>query len=107
MRPRQLRMSFKALNDLLGMYDYIAGFDQLAARRFLDDINGKLEWMAALGITGSPRDFISGLRAFPYRKRCIYFFVTNDELVVLRVLHGRQKITPEDFLPLYQTKEKD
>ncbi len=107
MRPRQLRMSLEALNDLLGMYDYIASFDRLAAKRFLDDINGKIEWMAAYGVTGSPRDFIPGVRAFPYRKRCIYFFINDDELTVLRVLHGRQKIKPEDFLPFYKTKEKD
>jgi plasmid stabilization system protein ParE len=100
-------MSFEALNDLLGIYNYIADFDPLAARRFLDDINGKIEWMAAYGITGSPRDFIPGLRAFPYRKRCIYFFIDDDEMTVLRVLHGRQKIKAEDFLQFYQTQEKD
>jgi plasmid stabilization system protein ParE len=100
-------VSFEALNDLLGIYNYIADFDQHAAKHFLDDINGKIEWMAAYGVTGSPRDFIPGLRAFPYRKRCIYFFISDDEMTVLRVLHGRQQIKPEDFLPFYQTKEKD
>lgn len=107
MRPRQLKMSFEALNDLLGIYEYIAQFDPIAARRFLDDINGKIEWMANLGITGSPRDFIPDLRAFPYRKRCIYFFIDGEKLSVLRILHGRQKISPDDFLTFYQTKEKD
>lgn len=107
MWERRLRMSLEALNDLLGIYEYIAQFDQIAAKRFLDDINGKIEWIAKLGITGSPRDFIPGLRAFPYRKRCIYFFIDDEELTVLRVLHGRQKIVPADFLPFYQTQEKD
>lgn len=63
--------------------------------------------MAQLGITGSPRDFIPGFRAFPYRKRCFYFFIDDDKLSVLRVLLGRQKKSPDDFIPLYQTKDKD
>jgi plasmid stabilization system protein ParE len=100
-------MSLEALNDLLDIYEYIAGFDPRAARRFLDDINGKIEWMARLGVTGSPRAFIPGLRAFSYRKRCIYFFVDQDQMTVLRVLHGRQKISPDDFLSFYQTENKD
>lgn len=106
MRPRQLKISFEALNDLLGMYDYVAEFDTSAAKRFLEDINGKIEWMARHGVTGSPRDFIPGLRGFPYRKRCIYFFIDDENLTVLRVLHGRQELTPDDFV-YYQTQEKD
>lgn len=66
MRARRLVMSQRALNDLLGIYEYIAQFNPVAARRLLDDINAKIEWMAELGITGVPRDFIPGLRAFPY-----------------------------------------
>ncbi|MDM9629198.1 type II toxin-antitoxin system RelE/ParE family toxin [Rhizobium sp. S152] len=89
------------------MYEHIAIVDALAARRFLDDINGRIEWIAKLGITGSPRDFIPGLRAFPYRRRCIYFFIDDENLSVLRVLHGRQEIKPSYFLPFYQTEEKD
>jgi plasmid stabilization system protein ParE len=58
-------MSLEALNDLRGMYEYIAEFDPAAAKRFLDDINGKIAWMAMLGITGSPRTFIPSLRSFP------------------------------------------
>ncbi len=107
MRPRQLKMSFEALDDLLGMYDHIAAFDGLAARRFLDDINGKIEWIAKLGIAGSPREFIPGLRAFPYRNRCIYFFIDDERLSVLRVLHGRQKIELSHFLRFYQTEQED
>jgi plasmid stabilization system protein ParE len=97
MRARRLVMSQRALNDLLDIYDYIAQFNPVAARRLLDDINAKIEWMATLGITGVPRDFIPGLRALPYQKRCIYFLVEERKLIVLRVLHGRQKVSPDDF----------
>lgn len=107
MRRRPLKMSLEALNDLLGIYEYIAQFDAVTAKNFLDDINRKIEWIAELGITGSTRNFIPGLRAFPYRKRCIYFFIDDEKITVLRVLHGRQKAVLEDFLPFYQTQEKD
>jgi toxin ParE1/3/4 len=52
-----------------------------------------IEKLAALGISGAPRDWIrQGLRAFPYRRRCFYFRVEGDNFILLRVLHGAQDV---------------
>ena len=97
MRARRLVMSQKALNDLLAIHNYIADFNPVAARRRLHDLNTKIKWMAETGVTGVPRAFIPGLRAFPYRERCIYFVVSEDTMTVLRILHGHQSTSPDDF----------
>jgi toxin ParE1/3/4 len=97
MRSRRLLMSQRALDDLLGIYSYIANYNPTAARRLLDELTHKMEWMAKVGITGVGREFIPGLRAFPYRERCIYFLIDDGKMTVLRVLHGHQNISSDDF----------
>jgi toxin ParE1/3/4 len=82
------------------MYAYIALDDPAAAERFVDDLVRQMYKIAALGLSGSPRDWIRpGLRAFPYRQRCIYFRSYEDRIVILRVLHGSQDIDRQEFAP--------
>lgn len=97
MRSRRLMMSRAALNDLLGIHDYLTDFNPPAAQRFLEELNQKIKWIAQSGATGVPRPFTPGLRAFPYRERCIYFVVSETTMTVLRILHGHQNVSPEDF----------
>lgn len=62
------------------------------------DIHSKIEWIAETDFTGSPRDHIrSELRVFPYRKRCIYYRSYHDRIVIVRVLHGAQDVTQQEF----------
>ncbi|MCW2306128.1 plasmid stabilization system protein ParE [Rhodobium gokarnense] len=68
------------------------------ATAFVADIHAKIEWIAKVDFTGSPRDHISeGLRAFPYRKRCIYYRSYPDRIVIVRVLHGARDVTLQEF----------
>ncbi|MDH4413003.1 MAG: type II toxin-antitoxin system RelE/ParE family toxin [Rhizobium sp.] len=90
-------MTKTALRDLRDHYDFIVSTDPVAAKRLLLDIDRKIQSIAKLGLSGSPRPFIPGLRAYPYKNRCIYFVVSDDLLTVLRVKHGRQNISPDDF----------
>jgi toxin ParE1/3/4 len=94
MRQRKLKLTPRALRDV---YEYLALIDPISAKRFVSRINVKMEWIAKSGLTGVPRDFVPGLRAFPYRDRCIYFLADNSTITVLRILHGRQDITSKDF----------
>ncbi len=90
-------MTQRALRDIREQYEFIAKTDPVAARRLLLDIDRKIHSMAELGLTGSPRPFSPGLRAYPYKNRCIYFVVSDDLLTVLRVKHGRQNTSSDDF----------
>ena len=52
----------------------------------------------ASGLTGIKRDEISpGLRSFTYRERAVYFRLTDSHLHIIRILHGRQQLSPDDF----------
>lgn len=94
----RLVLTDTAKADLAEMYRYLKSDNPKAAKAFIDDLTKKLFSLAAAGVTGVPRDWISpGLRAFPYRERCFYFRIIDDALVVVRVLHGRQDVTTQEF----------
>lgn len=97
MRRRQLVLTKSALRDLRAHYDYVYEFDPVAAERLLQEVTRKISVIAELGLSGVPRSFSPGLRAFPFRNRCIYFTISDDTVTVLRVMHGRQNTTPDDF----------
>ncbi|WP_175386284.1 type II toxin-antitoxin system RelE/ParE family toxin [Rhizobium sp. 9140] len=79
-------------------FDYIAEENAVAADAFVTDITNHIEGMAGLGLIGTSRPFVAGLRCFVYRERCIYFFVTETELNIARVLHGRRAISASTFI---------
>lgn len=58
----------------------------------------KMIWIAETGFPGVARDWIRpGLRALPYRERCIYFRIAGDAVYISRVLHARQDVTQQEF----------
>ncbi len=72
------------------------------AALFVGDMNRKIEWIAKVDFTGSPRDHMGkGLRAVPYRGRCIYFRSFPDRIVIVRVLHSAQDMTQQEFEERY------
>lgn len=80
------------------MFVYIGQEDVNAADRFIRQITDKIEWIAASGFPGVPRDDLRpGLKALPFRRRCIYFRTTPEQVIILRVLHGHQDISPDHF----------
>lgn len=96
--PRRYRLSRDAINDLIDIYDFIAQDNPAAARKFVRSIEDKIKSAASAGYTGVARDWIlPGLRALPYRDRCIYLRVQETHILVLRILHGRQDLSPDDF----------
>lgn len=98
MRRRRFRLSERAADDLTEIYDYIANANPDAAQRVIDGIDAKIRSIATLGLTGSPRDDMrSDLRAAVFRNYQIYFRVTPSYLLIVRILHGRQDISSEDF----------
>lgn len=65
---------------------------------FIKDLSQQLKKLADTGVTGSSREWVSdGLRVFPYKKRCFYFRIDGNEMIVLRVLHQRQDTAVQNF----------
>jgi plasmid stabilization system protein ParE len=97
---RQLvpQLSKQAQRDLAAVYRDIARENPVAAARLLEELDDKINALARSGYTGVARDWLSpGLRAFPFKNRCIYFRVSGSAMRVIRVIHGRQEVTPELF----------
>ena len=96
---RTYSLSSQAIDDLIGIYKFLEYKNPVAAERLVSSIEQKINKMAGSGHTGVSRDWISeGLRAMPYRDRCIYFRVRGAELRILRVVHGHQHIEAEDII---------
>lgn len=98
MRPRGFRISERAADDLTTIYDHIAKENPRAARHVIESIEAKIKSIAALGLTGSPRGHLrSGLRMVVSRNFLIYFRALPSHLLIIRILHGRQDISSQDF----------
>ena len=96
--PFDRTLSDKALQDLANIYEYVAEKNPAAANLLIDAIIEKIDSLATSRNSGVARDSLSsGLRAFPFKQRCIYFRIVGNELRVLRVLHGKQDVTAEQF----------
>ncbi|MBT9368483.1 type II toxin-antitoxin system RelE/ParE family toxin [Rhizobium sp. CSW-27] len=84
--------------DLVDIFVHIGESDIIAASRFVRQLTSKIEWTAASGFPGVPRDDLrSGLKALPFHRRCIYFRATATEVIILRVLHGHQNLPADLF----------
>lgn len=95
---KQLVVAPLARRDLRDIHRYIAKSSPHYAADFLGDLTRKIVWIAKIDFTGSPRDHIKpGLRALPYRERCIYYRSLEDRVVILRVMHMAQDLKRRDF----------
>ncbi len=91
-------MANAARNDLDEIYDYIAQDNPEEAEVFLLELVRQMEKLAVSGMMGRKRDELQpGIRSFPFKKRCFYFFVEEDMFRVVRILHSRQFVGLSDF----------
>ena len=95
---KKLIVTTQAKRDLRNIHDYIAQDNPHNARVFIAVLSAKIEWIAEVDFTGSPRDHIrEGLRGFPYRNRCIYYRSYDDHIAIIRVIHGSQDIDKQEL----------
>jgi toxin ParE1/3/4 len=94
-------LSLRAQRDLAGIFLYHADLGNAAlGRRLADDMQQKIRKIASSRNAGVARDWISpGLRAFPYKTRCIDFRDSDDAIPVLPILRGRQDVGFETLMP--------
>jgi plasmid stabilization system protein ParE len=54
--------------------------------------------LAQLGLTGTKTDHLrDDIRAFTFKERRFFIRVCDETITVLRVKHGRQNISSDDF----------
>lgn len=92
-------ITLDAQRDLAGIYNYYADLGEAQiGRRIVESISTKIRVLAAQRNSGVARNWLSpGLRAFPYKNRCIYFRIVGNNLVVVHIAHSRQDVRPEMF----------
>lgn len=99
-RGKLLEVMPRARRDLFALSSHLARTSPSAAHAFVADITQKMHWIADVDFTGAPREELGpGIRALPYRNRCIYFVSRPDRIVVLRILHGAQDVAAQAFDP--------
>lgn len=97
-KSRGLIITDTAQADLDDIYDYIANDSPAAAERFVSSLLDGLHELAVLGLTGAPRDWVRpGIRLYVHGKYCAYFRADDEDLTVVRIVHGARDVTALSF----------
>jgi toxin ParE1/3/4 len=89
-----------ARTDILGQYQhYLGHYVPAVADRFLDAVNESIDSVVAMPDAGTPKQFdnprLKGLRTWSVKgfdEFRIYYLISDDLLIVVRVLHGRRDV---------------
>ena len=92
------RLTHKAQNDLEAIADYIAEQNPPAAVRLVRFFIQKWEVLATQPFSGQAcEELHPGVRRLVMGAYVAFYRVEDRNMLILRVLHGRRDITPEDF----------
>jgi toxin ParE1/3/4 len=92
-RIRQLQISPAAEADLAEIWGYIAVDAPKAATAFVMQIEDKFTPLLEFPGIGTNRDELApGLRALPYKTHVIYYTFTDDDVTIVRVVHGARDV---------------
>ena len=90
----KLYISNQAVEDLEDIWDYIANDNVKRADAFLDKLYTKcLELSELKGVGRSRDDLLPALKSFPYKKYIIFFYRTELEINISRILHSGRDIS--------------
>lgn len=88
----------QAREDILAIWDYIAGDSEAAADRLVRHIDEVAHQLSDNPKIGSPQErFRHGLRCMPVGNYLIFYEPISDGIRIQRVLHGARRW--EDLLP--------
>jgi toxin ParE1/3/4 len=104
-KPRRLLWTATARADLASAHRYISQDNETAADRLILDLEAKARLLAESGLSGRDRrELGTDIRSFAYRSRILFFHVTPEALIILRVLHGHQQLS-SDLFPQEQQED--
>jgi toxin ParE1/3/4 len=95
---RRLTRTVTAESDLEEILEYLTTHSPPAASKFATDFEARCQLLPSQPNTGRPRDDLApGLRSVVVGRYVAFFLVTDDDVVIVRVLHGARNIKPEMF----------
>ncbi|WP_377296053.1 type II toxin-antitoxin system RelE/ParE family toxin [Rhizobium sp. SGZ-381] len=105
MKSRRLFWTETARADLASAHRYISQDNEKAADRLILDLEAKARALAKSGLSGRDRSELGpNIRSVVHRSRILFFHVTKDAIVILRVLHGHQQLS-SDLFPQEQQQD--
>lgn len=100
MSPLPVQLTSQAETDLIDIWLHIARDNQPAADRMLDRIEDKWRLLAAHPYMGVIRaDISESTRHLLIGPYVVLYRVQGSLVVVMRILHGRRRITMDDLGP--------
>jgi toxin ParE1/3/4 len=85
----RLVLTASAKEDLLGIWEYIATHDEIAADRYLDHLSSRPCELIQHPELGRKRDeILKGIRSLLSRNHLIFYRIVENQIQVLRILHG-------------------
>jgi toxin ParE1/3/4 len=89
-------LSDKASEDLVGIYLYIAERNPTAAETLVRRIDEKFDQLSDLPFIGRKRSSLApGLRSVVVGNHLIFYSVSPDSIIVVRIIDGRMDIDEE------------
>lgn len=90
---KRLVVSPTARSDLVKIWKYIASENKSAATSIIREIKASFKTLLTFPELGRRRDELKkGLRSFPIDRHVVFYFVTENSVEIVRVLHGAQDI---------------
>lgn len=85
----------QALEDLDGLWSYIAQHNVPAADRMLDGLYERFQLLADNPLLGERQPYLADgeYRRFTYRNYVVYYTPNDDGVTIVRVLHGAREET--------------
>lgn len=91
---RKYRLTPAAKSDLIEIWNYtVEKWGEKQAEKYLQDIEGKLNQLAANPELGRQRPEISpGYYSFPVGKHIVFYLLSDHYIDIIGILHGRMDI---------------
>lgn len=84
--------------DMVEIWHHIAAHDPDAAVRVVMAVETMIELLSEFPGIGTPCPHLApGLRPTVWRERLIYYRLNDNRVEMVRALHGRRNVTPDQF----------
>jgi|ERR1700731_2265375 toxin ParE1/3/4 len=88
-----LRITPRAILDLIEIWNYIADDSEENADSFIDQLNEAMQKLCHQPGMGRQREELAPrIRSFPYHRYVIFYRTDSNALEVVRILHGARDV---------------
>jgi toxin ParE1/3/4 len=94
----RLVLTASAKEDLIGIWEYIADHDVIAADRYLDHLRYRARVLIDYPELGRKRDeILIGVRSLLSRNHLLFYRIRDNDIQILRILHGSMDLPNQEI----------